>query len=117
MNNIATYIYHTFTFTSDFWLFFKNFMFFSCFNKNNNFLFSPSVTLDILDQVVADHDVDVRQMQDRDEEMWDNCSSKRERKTKASKIAPGFSLYGDNIGITHIRLLTNSYIGHFITSL
>ena len=62
-------------------------------------LVSPSVTLDLLDQVVADHDVDVTQMRDTVQQMWEKCSTKRERRTMASNTAAGFSLYGDNIGI------------------
>ena len=48
--------------------------------------------------MVADHDVEALDMRDKVEKMWKSCGSKRERKGVASQTAPGFSLYGDNVG-------------------
>ena len=61
-------------------------------------IFSQKTTTDLVDRVVADHAVDVLQMKENVENMWKKSSSKRERRTAASVNAPGFSLYGDNIG-------------------
>lgn len=47
---------------------------------------------------MADHAVDVERMKTAVEDMWRTTSSKRERRKVSSEAAPGFSLFGDNIG-------------------
>ena len=54
--------------------------------------------MDLVDQVFADHDVDVLEMKAKTEAMWHKNSSKRERKSVASKDVPGTCFFGDNIG-------------------
>ena len=51
-----------------------------------------------MDNVVSDHAIDIIAMRESVENMWEASSSKRERRTISSERAPGFSLYGDNIG-------------------
>ena len=60
--------------------------------------YSKSITLDLVDQVYSDHDIDVIEMKTKTEEMWQKCSSKRERKSLAARDVPGTSFFGDNIG-------------------
>ena len=62
-------------------------------------LFSQKVTLALVDQVIADTDTDVTKMKEDAENMWDKCSSKRERRTLASQTVPGFTMMGDNVGM------------------
>ena len=65
-------------------------------------MFSQDTTTNLVDQVVADHAVDVVTMKENVEEMWKTTSSKRERRALASAGTPGVSFYGDNIGIDNI---------------
>ena len=65
-----------------------------------NFVFSKKTTLGLVDQVFTDHDAEVIEMKGKAEGMWKDCSSQRERRTLASQEVPGFSFFGDNIGIT-----------------
>ena len=60
--------------------------------------YSQNTTTDLVDHVVADHAVDVERMKTAVEDMWKTTSSKRERRKVSSEAAPGFSLFGDNIG-------------------
>jgi hypothetical protein len=63
--------------------------------------------------VVADHAIEVVEMRDKVEHMWKTCSSKRERRTLASQMAPGCSLYGDNIGqLLRIVCFSDDVWGH-----
>ena len=61
-------------------------------------LYSKSTTLDLVDQVFEENDIDVLEMKAKTEAMWQKCSSKRERKSVASKDVPGTCFFGDNIG-------------------
>ena len=64
-----------------------------------------------MDQVLQDHDVDVLENKTKVEAMWREKSSKRERKTVACREAPGFSFFGDNIGISQlIKNMANQMI-------
>jgi hypothetical protein len=65
-------------------------------NNVNNF--SKTSTLELVDQVFSDHDNEVLDMKVKTEAMWDKCSSKRERKSLASRDVPGICFFGDNIG-------------------
>ena len=60
---------------------------------------SKSTTLDLVDQVLEDHDIDVLAMKEKVEKMWKTSSSKRERRTVASRDTPGVCFFGDNIGL------------------
>ena len=71
--------------------------------------FSKSTTLDLVDQVLKDHDSDVLKMKDDIETMWKNNSSKRDRKTVAARDVPGFCLFGDNIGNTSFDMMRMIY--------
>ena len=62
--------------------------------------------------MLQDHDMDIIEMKGKVENMWKNCSSKRERKTMACRDAPGVSLYGDNIGKEACK--SHALISHFI---
>ena len=55
----------------------------------------------MVDQVLDNHDSEVLEMKEKVETMWKRTSSKRERRTIASKEAPGYSFFGDNIGAVH----------------
>ena len=66
-----------------------------------NFLFSKNTTLDLVDQVFEGHDQDVINLKERTEELWQEVTTKRERRTIATKSVPGFCFFGDNIG-THL---------------
>ena len=52
-----------------------------------------------MDQVLDDHDETVLDMKIKAEEMWEKCSTKRERRTTACSDVPGFCFFGDNIGM------------------
>ena len=60
--------------------------------------FSQNVTSDIVERVVEEHAKDVLDMKAKVEENWEASSCKRIRRTTASASAPGYSLYGDNVG-------------------
>ena len=70
---------------------------------------SQNITTELVDQVVADHAVDVTRMKGAVEDMWRTASSKRERRKLSSEVAPGISLFGDNIGknISVVRVSTS----------
>ena len=61
-------------------------------------MFSQKVTLELVDQVIAENDKDLINMRDGIQDMWINCSTKRERRTISSRDFPGFTLVGDNVG-------------------
>ena len=63
------------------------------------YFFSQNTTSTLVDQVVAGHADDVMKMKEKVEDMWRSSDSKRVRRTTATEGAPGYSLYGDNIGI------------------
>ena len=50
-----------------------------------------------------DHHVDIIKMKTEIETMWMTCGSKRERRSMASREVPGYSFFGDNIGIIKRR--------------
>ena len=60
--------------------------------------------------MLQDHDTDIMEMKEKVENMWKNCSSKRERKTIACRNAPGVSLFGDNIGRVYSEVNSNFFI-------
>jgi hypothetical protein len=78
--------------------------------ENDNPFTSQNSTTDLVDQVVADHDVDILKMKEDVQEMWKKCSSKRERRSVASEKTPGFSLYGDNIGKFNLCYVWSTHI-------
>ena len=47
---------------------------------------------------MEDHDTDVLEMKAKTEAMWKTSTSKRERRSVASKDVPGICFFGDNIG-------------------
>ena len=51
-----------------------------------------------MDQVFEDHDKDVLDLKMKTEELWQGDKSKRERRTIATRGAPGFCFFGDNVG-------------------
>jgi hypothetical protein len=60
--------------------------------------YSKATTLSLVDQVLEDHDTDVLEMKAKTEAMWKENTSKRERRSVASKDVPGICFFGDNIG-------------------
>ena len=60
---------------------------------------SQNATSSLVDQVVEGHADEVIEMRKKVEEMWETSDSKRVRRTKASEGIPGFSLFGDNVGM------------------
>ena len=60
---------------------------------------SQNATSSLVDQVVEGHADEVIEMKQKIEEMWESTDSKRVRRTKASEGIPGFSLFGDNVGM------------------
>ena len=60
---------------------------------------SQNATSSLVDQVVEGHADEVIEMKQKVEEMWEASDSKRVRRTKASEGIPGFSLFGDNVGM------------------
>ena len=54
--------------------------------------------MDLVDQILEDHDSDVLEMKKKVENMWKDKSTKRERKTVSCREAPGVSFFGDNVG-------------------
>ena len=49
--------------------------------------------------MVEGHADDVIKMRDRVEVVWKTSDCKRVRRSQATKDAPGFSLYADNVGM------------------
>ena len=47
---------------------------------------------------MADYDEEVLDMKVKVERMWEECQSKRERRTVACAGVPGFCYFGDNVG-------------------
>ena len=68
------------------------------YNLKSHLFCSQNVTTALVDQVVDGHASDVIKMKEAVEEMWRVSETKRARRTMASASAPGFSLFGDNIG-------------------
>ena len=62
------------------------------------FLFSKNTTLELVDQVFENHDKDVLDLKSKTEKVWEGAKSKRERRSMATREAPGFCLFGDNVG-------------------
>ena len=60
---------------------------------------SQNATSSLVDQVVEGHADEVIEMKKKVEEMWEASDSKRVRRTKASEGIPGYSLFGDNVGM------------------
>ena len=54
--------------------------------------------MDLVDQVLHDHASEVVDMKKKIEAIWKESSTKRERRTLASRDAPGYSFFGDNVG-------------------